>query len=44
MKICGCGASKWKSNLVNNIFECLKCYKKYTKAQLKKLKDKNEED
>lgn len=46
MKVCNCGASKWKkaifktTNLVV-LFECLKCYKKYPLSKLKRLKDRD---
>ena len=42
MKKCTCGNSKWKSKLKDNYFQCLFCYKIYTTAQLKKLKDKKD--
>lgn len=34
---CTCGASKWKTRLNENYIQCLRCYKKYTLAQARKL-------
>ena len=47
MKKCVCGSLKWRTTVDWDkhvvVFQCLKCYKKYTKGQIRKLKDVEDE-